>query len=251
MNLTERGNYMIALLISLAFHFFILFLFMPGYMTSKPTSLETFPVGLVEIAAGEPDGSNGMMGSLPEETVPVPPAAINKPRGEQPDKGKMVVKPNVNPKQPPEDAIVLPKKEGIAIAEEPGKKPAHGGIPTGGAEGTGDTGTSSTGKPMGFGSGEGMVTVLGPLPPYPKNAMNEGKEGEVTVRVLVMADGSLEQVIITKTSGDSRLDKAADSAIRRTWKFKPVTKDYYIDLVFSFSIRSGVTLKFLNSENRP
>jgi TonB family protein len=251
MNLSERGNYMIAALMSLTLHCLLLFLFLPGYWSAKPAGLETYPVGLVEIAAGSPDGSNGMMVSLPEGTEPAPPAAIHNPGGEQPDKGKTVVKPNVNPKPPPEDAIVLPKKEGLAIADDPNKKPTQAVTKTGGKEGPGGNGTSGTGKPLGFGSGEGMVTVLGPLPPYPKNAMNEGKEGEVTVRILVKADGGLEQINLIKSSGDLRLDKVTVSTIERTWKFKPVTKDYYIDLLFNFNIQSGVTRKFINSESRP
>jgi TonB family protein len=250
MNLTERGNYMIAILISLAFHLLLLILFIPGYLASKSTSLETYPVGLVEIAPGSPDDSNGMMGSLPNDTVQAPPNASKNPEDKPQVKGKIVTKPNVDSKSPPESAIILPKKDGSATADDSSKKIALKGPQVGDNQGTGGNGTVNTGKPQGFGTGEGMVTVLGPLPPYPKNAINEGKEGEVALRILVKADGSLEQVNLTKSSGDLRLDKAAASTIQRSWKFKPVTKDYYIDLVFSFNIQTEVTVKFINSESR-
>lgn len=78
--------------------------------------------------------------------------------------------------------------------------------------------------------------------------MNEGKEGEVTVRILVLASGSLDKVMLLQSSGDSRLDKVTVNSITQGWRFKPVTKDYYIDLIFVFNLQSGVTVKFVKSE---
>jgi TonB family protein len=248
MKLNERANYMIALLLSLAFHFLILVLFMAGQLFVEPADLETFPVGMVEIAAGSPDGVVGAMGLLPEEAAMAAPAVENP--GETQDKAKTVAKPKVTSKSAPGDAILVPKKDGKSVSEAHVQKPNPGG-PSGDVQGTSGAGNSGEGKPFGFGSGEGMVTTLGRMPFYPKNAMNEGKEGNVAIRVLVKADGGLEQVTLAKSSGDSRLDKAAVSVIERTWQFKPVTKNYLIDLVFSFTIDAGVTLKFINSESRP
>jgi TonB family protein len=249
MNFNERSNYMIALILSLAFHCFLLLLFIPGYLNSAPAEIETFPVGLVEIAAGSPDGTIGMAGQTPAEIVAAP-AVINNPGTEERSKEKTVITPKITPKVPPEDAILLPKKEGTGKESE-AKKPVQAGPSAGANGGSGVGGKGDAGKPFGFGTGEGMVTVLGALPTYPKNAMNEGKEGTVEVKILVKADGSLEQVRPTQSSGDLRLDKAAVSVIERTWKFKPVTKDYFIDLTFSFNIQTGVSLKFINSESRP
>ena len=72
----------------------------------------------------------------------------------------------------------------------------------------------------------------------------------MAVRILVDGDGDLELVIITKSSGDIRLDYAATSSIERNWKFSQIFEDYYIDLVFSFRLQTGVSVKFLNSETR-
>jgi TonB family protein len=249
MKFNERNNYMIALLLSLAFHLSLLFLFMSGYLSQKPTHMETFPVGMVEIAAGAPDGDQGMMGSLPEKAVTAP--TVKNPDDNGKGKEKIVVKPKVVPQTPSEEAIVVRKKTEKTPTDNPGKKPSPGGPSATAGGGMGGTANSGSGNPFGFGSGEGMVTVLGPLPSYPKNAMNEGKEGDVALKILVNADGSLEGAAVTKSSGDPRLDNATTSAIKRTWKFKPVATNYYIDLIFSFRIDAGITLKFVNSESRP
>ncbi|HBE79289.1 MAG TPA: hypothetical protein DDW65_16180 [Firmicutes bacterium] len=250
MNFNERSNYMIALILSLAFHCLLLLLFIPEYFNASPADMETFPIGLVEIAAGSPDGVIGMVSQTPAETVAAP-VVVSSPSTDDHSKEKTVIKPKITPKVAPEDAILLPKKEGTGKETEQ-KKPVQAGPLAGANGGPGTGGNGDAGKPFGFGTGEGMVTVLGPLPTYPKNALNEGKEGTVLVKVLVKADGSLEQVRLNQSSGDLRLDKAAVSVIERTWKFKPVTKDYFIDLAFSFNIQTaGVSLKFINSESRP
>jgi TonB family protein len=95
-----------------------------------------------------------------------------------------------------------------------------------------------------------MVTVLGPMPTYPPKARKEGKEGKVVVRVLVNAGGDLMLAIITGSSGDIRLDYATITAIKQKWKFKSITKGYYIDLAFSFNAQIGVSVKFLGSKTR-
>ncbi len=248
MKLNERNNYIIALMFSLGFHALLLVLFVSGYLTSQVNQLETFPVGMVEIAKGSPDGGLGMAGPLPEgsgNTPVVPDAPVQKNQ----EKDKTAVKPQVLPKVPAENTVLIPKKEKSEPLVVPGKNgnPAGPGVTVN--QGTGGSGGGS-GKPLGFGSGEGMVTVLGPKPSYPKSAMNEGIEGNVALRILVKADGNLENIQVSPSTTDSRLVNAAVLSIKRTWKFKPVTQNYYIDLAFSFH-DSEVTMKFVNAESRP
>ncbi len=247
MKLNERNNYIIALMFSLGFHALLLVLFVSGYLTSQVDQLEAFPVGMVEIAKGSPDGGLGMAGSLPEESgnTPVVPDA---PGQKNQEKDKAAVKPQVLPKTSAENTVLIPKKEKSEPFAVPGKNANPAGAGDAGNQGTG--GSGGGGKPLGFGSGEGMVTVLGPLPSYPKSAMNEGVEGNVALRILVKADGNLEDVQASPSATDSRLVNAAVLSIKRAWKFKPVTQNYYIDLVFSFH-DSEVTPKFINSESRP
>jgi TonB family protein len=269
MNFTEQKNYIIAGVVSLTFHFLLLAIYLPGILASKNPGLETFPVGLVEIASGSP---GEVIVSLSKNRPDIS-AALNSQGSRQPHKEKIEIKSAVysnqsptdattipkkeavatsgnqnsssgdieiksaaNPNQSPQDTVALPKKEATAVSDNPWERP---GI------------QSTLRGPQNLGTGEEMVTILGPMPPYPSNALKEGKEGNVAARILVKADGSLDIVIITDSSGDLRLDYAATSSIKRKWKFQPITKDYYIDLVFSFSVQIGVSVKFLNSKTRP
>jgi TonB family protein len=250
MKLNDRSNYMIAVVFSLVFHLLLVLLFVSGYLASKSSHLETFPVGMVEIAKGSPDGMIGMTGTSPEKAENAP--TVKEPEKNDKDKETANLKPKIIPKMPSTDALLIGKKEGNKPIDIPTKGPSANGSGNAGNGEAAGNGKPGSGKPFGFGSGEGMVTVLGPLPSNPKNAMNEGKEGDVALRILVKADGSLENIQLGQLSGDTRFDNAAISVIKRTWKFKPVAQNYYIDLVFSFRIDSPVaSLKFINAESRP
>ena len=117
----------------------------------------------------------------------------------------------------------------------------------------GDNGTDKAKEfqPVGMGTGEGMVAESGAPPSYPKNAMNEGVEGEVRIKILVRSNGSLEEVLLSHSSGDSRLDRTVINSFRQNWHFKPSLQNYYIDLSVSFKLKSGIIIKFINSETRP
>jgi TonB family protein len=56
---------------------------------------------------------------------------------------------------------------------------------------------------------------------YPDLAARFGEHGEVALALLVDAQGDVDQVKIVRSTGSSRLDRAAVSAIRQ-WKFVPV-----------------------------
>ena len=59
-----------------------------------------------------------------------------------------------------------------------------------------------------------------PKPEYPAAAARQGWGGTVTLRVHVLADGSVESVNVKKSSGRKVLDDAALSAVRK-WTFVP------------------------------
>lgn len=251
----ERHNYQTAVVVSIIFHAILFLVYFPEINKPKPVTLETYPVGMVELA----QGSGGMNARSAGVT------------GISGDKNKNTNKTEVNPhksqtNKPTQSSMEIPDKnlktkEGTRevrpkINELPGKVgtdgPGAGEIleKPGGTGGNGEGGSPDS-QSMGFGSGEGMVSRLGPPPPYPKNAMNEGKEGEVAVRVLVLSNGNLDKVVLLKSAGDSRLDKATITSITQNWQFKPVTKDYFIDLIFVFDLQSGITVKFVKSETSP
>jgi protein TonB len=61
-------------------------------------------------------------------------------------------------------------------------------------------------------------------PIYPPASRRQDEEGTVRLRVLVDERGRPQDVRVLKSSGHSRLDEAAVSAVKR-WQFKPATQD--------------------------
>lgn len=105
----------------------------------------------------------------------------------------------------------------------PGPK-APAGNPAGSGTGTG------TGTGTGSGNGSG-VPVKPPrllrevAPVYPASARNSGATGVVTVRILVGADGSVEDVTVVGSSGNGAMDNSVVTAVNK-WRFSPA-KDKY------------------------
>lgn len=60
--------------------------------------------------------------------------------------------------------------------------------------------------------------------PYPRMALQRHEQGTVLLRVLVGADGLVQQIEIQKSSGSHDLDNAARDAVRR-WSFRAGTHD--------------------------
>lgn len=76
---------------------------------------------------------------------------------------------------------------------------------------------------------------------YPRISVILGEQGRVGVRYLVRADGTVGDVLITKSSGSPRLDAAATRLVHR-WIFKPALRDgapvaVWIDGVVVFKLR--------------
>ncbi|RLU02445.1 MAG: energy transducer TonB [Ketobacter sp.] len=62
-----------------------------------------------------------------------------------------------------------------------------------------------------------------PDPRYPSLSRRRGEEGTVILELLVLKDGSVENVTIKESSGFPRLDKSAMEAVRR-WKYNPAKR---------------------------
>lgn len=62
-----------------------------------------------------------------------------------------------------------------------------------------------------------------PAPNYPLISRRLGEEGRVLLRVWVGADGAAAEVAVRTSSGSSRLDEAAMSAVRQ-WRFVPARR---------------------------
>jgi TonB family protein len=63
-----------------------------------------------------------------------------------------------------------------------------------------------------------------PKPVYPKLAIRQGLEGEVSLSVLVLASGQVSEVSVSKSSGFTILDEAAIKAVK-TWEFIPAARN--------------------------
>ena len=62
-----------------------------------------------------------------------------------------------------------------------------------------------------------------PAPAYPTQSRQLGEQGKVLLRVLVKADGSVEQVNLRKSSGYDRLDSTALETVKQ-WRFVPAKR---------------------------
>ncbi|MGE5606920.1 MAG: TonB family protein [Bacteroidota bacterium] len=208
----ERRNYQVAVLFSIILHLSLMLIVFPMQLLSISDGVEEVAVGIYEFVPSEPEVITAA--SEPEVAIelekPLPKPVPNRP--------KPVAQTNQQPK-----------------TGQPNQSPNPANMPKG---------------PISLGDGAGMVIGFGQVPNYPKNAENEGVEGQVLVRVLVKMDGTLESAELTKSSGDSRLDKAAVNSLKREWLFKPNTEDYYIEIMFSFA-DSNVQYKLIKSETRP
>ena len=101
-----------------------------------------------------------------------------------------------------------------------------GGASGGGGKGAGGIG-AGTGASTGDGESGGDYTgtgfLSGALPGYPQSARRAGREGVVTVRVLVGTDGNPVSVTVRVTSGREDFDDAAVSAVKK-WRFSPAKR---------------------------
>lgn len=133
-------------------------------------------------------------------------------------------------KPKPQKKVVRKK----ATAAPGPKAPAGSGTGTGTGTGTGSGSGSGSGSGNGSGSGSGEgrgVPVKPPrllrevAPVYPASARNSGATGVVTVRILVGADGSVEDVTVVGSSGNGAMDNSVVTAVNK-WRFSPA-KDKY------------------------
>ena len=137
-------------------------------------------------------------------------------------------------KPKPQKKIVKKKATAAPGPKAPAGNPAGNGIGTGTGSGTGSGSGSGNGSGSGSGSGSGEgrgVPVKPPrllrevAPVYPASARNSGATGVVTVRILVGADGSVEDVTVVGSSGNGAMDNSVVTAVNK-WSFSPA-KDKY------------------------
>lgn len=128
--------------------------------------------------------------------------------------------------------VVRKKATAAPGPKAPAGNPAGSGTGTGTGTGTGSGSGSGSGNGSGNGSGEGRGVPVKPprllrevAPVYPASARNSGATGVVTVRILVGADGSVEDVTVVGSSGNGAMDNSVVTAVNK-WRFSPA-KDKY------------------------
>ena len=62
-----------------------------------------------------------------------------------------------------------------------------------------------------------------PAPAYPEEARRQGEQGRVLVRVLVNTLGTVDQIMLRKSSGYPQLDQSAIDTVK-TWRFVPAQR---------------------------
>lgn len=135
-------------------------------------------------------------------------------------------------KPKPQKKVVRKKATTATGPKAPAGNPAGSGTGTGTGTGTGSGSGSGSGSGNGNGSGEGRGVPVKPprllrevAPVYPASARNSGATGVVTVRILVGADGSVEDVTVVGSSGNGAMDNSVVTAVNK-WRFSPA-KDKY------------------------
>ena len=67
--------------------------------------------------------------------------------------------------------------------------------------------------------------AVAPPPRYPRDAIANGAEGTVLLRVLVDVDGRPLEVVVDRSSGHRSLDREAVRHVQQRWRFEPAMHD--------------------------
>lgn len=123
------------------------------------------------------------------------------------------------------------------------------GSGTNNEQGSGSGNGEGDGQGSGNDSGEGCgVPVTPPRiisasePRYPSNLRNQGIEGTAGIRMLVGADGRVQEVSVVSSSGYPEMDESAVNAVYK-WRFSPAKDKYgqkaacYVTRGIRFSLR--------------
>ena len=195
-----------------------------------------------EFAMGEPAPSLEMELVAGEEAVeptvtpePPTPEPVPEPPTPEPPQPDPVPEPEPEPMPEPE-----PVKEEMTVptpeppkpkpkpAPKPVTKPATPRIAAPAAP-AGSPGAAVSGAPGGTGLGRGGKSsgpgyLSNPKPPYPPESRAAREHGLVLLHVSLDSTGRPKGVSVTRSCGFSRLDRAAQEAVRR-WRFKPAMRD--------------------------
>lgn len=139
------------------------------------------------------------------------------------------------------DKKLKPKKEQRQVEKKvtvnPNAKPnPNAKVVAEGGTGTGESADAGGGEGEGSGKGSGQGVPVTPprivssvRPPYPSSARNASIEGTVYVKMLVNANGKVEEAFVSQSSGNAALDESAVKTVYK-WRFSPA-KDTFKEKV--------------------
>ena len=202
--LSARDRYRIATASSVAFHAVALMVIglLAARTPVRPEVLIPIELTVSEQAADRLDLGGGKPDALETKA-----AASTAPRA--------AAKPPSSPGGRAKAAPAAPR----ILTSRKGAEPA--GATGAGRDRAGPGGQSD--QPAGPTKGPGIVGGLPPV--YPKDALDGGLEGRVSLSVTVATDGSVSTVAVAKGSGHQILDDAAVRAVKRGWSFQPALKN--------------------------
>ncbi len=151
----------------------------------------------------------------PAPPVSTPPAPQPKPEV----KPKAQAKPEPKAKTP--DASTPPSTDASQAKAAEAAKAAESQMPNAAVAPASSQGTSGTPIQTDIGK---LVVVYQPDadPYYPSFSKRAGEQGEVVVRLIIDETGVVEEAVLLRSSGFTRLDRAAEQ-IGRRYRFKPYT----------------------------
>jgi len=174
-----------------------------GTAAPQPPDREPRVVGRLVAAGAAPSAATTV--SRPQRQVPPP-----RPTAQR--QAPAPTRPRVAPRSSTAAASTAQAKtQASAAAATPAQAVAQPATPQGGA--------GQVQLPVSRASG-----LDNPLPVYPALSRRQGEEGVVRLSVLILADGSVAEVAVQKSSGFPRLDAAAVAAVRQ-WHYLPARRN--------------------------
>ena len=137
--------------------------------------------------------------------------------------------------EPPVEPRPEPEEERPAAQNVSGTGTGTGGSDDVPGTSQSGTGTAQTAPPAPPPPASGRGLHGGGIPTYPKNAEHDGVEGVVFLVIEVSAEGQLLNVVLERSSGDSRLDTQALRYVQGMWTFASQPYDYAMDVAVVFS----------------
>lgn len=176
-----------------------------------------------------------LVSEAPPDLAPPPPVPRPKPQPAKPRPALPAVKAPPTersiavPDTPPEDAPIEP----VVDVPAPPAPPAPAAPPV--------TAPVQTGSPPVAPPLANAGHLNNPAPVYPEQARRRGEQGTVQIALLVLADGTVGDIGLARSSGYRDLDESALKAVAR-WRFVPASRagvpiDFRYVLPVNFNLR--------------